>query len=104
MRAVVAALVLLLAGGLAGCSGSDEPGEAEIRDACREMVEHRLKSPGSAEWSDEVVSGSDPWEVRGVVDSDNAFGASMRSDFHCRDLSIGSDDQWHGEVRVTERA
>lgn len=52
-----------------------------IRTA-REAVKERLKSPGSAVFSDEEITpieGEASVTVRGVVDSQNGFGAMLRA-------------------------
>ena len=54
-------------------------------EMCRKSIEHGLTSPASAEWSDITT---ERWggfaEVRGKVDSDNAYGAKLRSHFICQ--------------------
>lgn len=77
---------------LSACGdGSVSSGEAYR--ACEDAVESQLRSPGSADFSGAL--GSDVTEtegggysIRGTVDSDNAFGASLRSNFSCE---IGAD-------------
>lgn len=76
------------------------------RDAfniCKEFVEDRLKAPSTAvfrnyfEDDGEVTvtgSGSGPYTVRSSVDSQNGFGAMLRSDFVCT-VENTSGDSWH---------
>ena len=55
--------------------------DTEARAQCREAVKDRLKSPATAKFSDEKVTGSDPdavWFVSGAVDSQSGFGALIR--------------------------
>lgn len=93
MLTVVAVAGLLLS----GCSsGDDEPSAEDLRygafDVCQEFVKARLKAPGTAKFRNyfeddgEVVvtgSGQGPYTVRSSVDSENSFGASLRSNFTC---------------------
>ena len=71
----------------------DAPGEGEARVVCENFVSDRLKAPGSAEFNrPEITPDRDgQWVVRGSVDADNAFGATMRVDYTCtvRDTGDG---------------
>jgi hypothetical protein len=52
--------------------------------ACRSGVEARLKSPASAQYSSLTVTrNANGWIVTGAVDSQNSFGAMLRSTFTC---------------------
>jgi len=75
MRQLLCVLALVT---LTGCSNRQV-------DACKAAVELHLKSPASAQWgSFETDQGARETDVRGQVDSDNAFGASRRTYFVCR--------------------
>lgn len=77
------AIVLVLAISAAfngGSSSSDNTVEAQI--ACESRVKDALKSPSTADFSDDVT-GSGPYTVTGTVDSENSFGAMLRSEFQC---------------------
>jgi hypothetical protein len=50
--------------------------------ACEDVVEKQLKSPASAEFSS-VATGGGPWTVQGTVDSQNSFGALVRTTYEC---------------------
>ena len=55
---------------------------------CQDAVRERLKSPASARFAgygDKTVNviGDNPWIVGGVVDSQNSFGALLRSRYQC---------------------
>ena len=72
---------------------SDDPGPDAER-ACKELVKDRLKSPGSAKFSGMDHRGDvDEYTVTGSVDSQNSFGALIRSDFTCTVREQG--DNWH---------
>jgi len=52
--------------------------------ACRNAVKAQLKSPSSAQFSGETVEAAGSiWKVRGSVDADNSFGASLRYTYQC---------------------
>jgi len=53
--------------------------------ACERSVEAQLRAPATAEFSNQVASrGADgSYEVRGNVDSENGFGAMLRSSWTC---------------------
>lgn len=58
--------------------------EPDITVACKALVRERLKAPASADFSHVTMSGSGPeYTVRGFVDSENGFGARLRSSFTC---------------------
>lgn len=60
---------------------------------CRDFVEDRLKSPSSADFSDEQskhVRGR-VWSVTGSVDSENSFGAMIRNTYVCTVRYVGDD-------------
>lgn len=88
---VAVAAVLLLGSAVwvanafrAGPAGDDPWVRAEgAKIACQDMVRDQLKSPASAKFSDVTASGIGPWTVRGRVDSDNSFGASVRNSWEC---------------------
>lgn len=68
-------------------------GRSAAAVACREFVGRALTSPATAQFSGrESVSGSGPWTVRSTVDSENGFGALVRSRFVCRVSRSG--EQW----------
>lgn len=98
------ALVPLL---LAGCGSSDDSnsykssssdssddkiqgwGAAKARSYCHDQVEKQLVSPSTAgfegmtEYTASQSSDGSAWEVQGHVDSENGFGAKIRSTYTC---------------------
>ncbi|MFH1732752.1 MAG: hypothetical protein ABIF82_14025 [Planctomycetota bacterium] len=72
--------------------------------AAQQFVEKRLLSPGSASFgwqgSEECVTdlGDGRYEVKGWVDSDNAFGAKIRNNFRC--VVRHDNGTWRLEVIV----
>ncbi len=85
---VFVALVVLLFGGCAVLlvvgSNSDSPPDNSYaaQAACENSIQNRLKSPSTAKFNTQI-SGSDPYTVSGTVDSQNSFGATLRSSFQC---------------------
>ncbi|MFJ4631575.1 hypothetical protein [Streptomyces sp. NPDC088847] len=99
--------LLLLTAGLTACSGgsSSTPSHTDAEVMCEKFVKNRLKSPGSARFpgvtdSDyaktKVLSNAKPWKftVTGVVDSQNGFGALVRSNYVCT-VSTKNRTSWH---------
>lgn len=92
---IPAALVCALA--LAGCGISDPNDENHVNGMdkamaftlCKKNVEGKLTSPGSAKWQNvtgatiEKAADGERWGVRTYVDSDNAMGASQRTQVVC---------------------
>jgi hypothetical protein len=63
---------------------------AEI--ACEDAVRDRLKSPSTADFPDTTArKESGTFDVRGVVDSQNTFGATVRTVFGCTVTPIDAD-------------
>lgn len=82
LAVVVLAVVLAVAGYLAGRGDDDQ--SAYVKIACRDWVKERLKAPATAHFSAESVSQSgDTYTVTGAVDSENSFGAKIRNTYRC---------------------
>lgn len=63
--------------------------------ACKDYVKDRLKAPGTARFSAASHTGTGAaYTVRGLVDSENSFGASLRSTYTCTVVDQGSLG-WH---------
>jgi hypothetical protein len=99
--------VLCLAA-LAGCGSGDAtappttnrkatttlvPRDLDAFDACKGFVKRQLKAPSTAKFRNyyeqdgEVVvlgTGDGPYTVMSSVDSENSFGAKLRSNFTCK--------------------
>lgn len=91
---IVAVIVVSIL--LSMCGSDDDDGGDDLQfgafDVCREFVKDRLKAPGSASFRNyfdddgEVRvtgSGDGPYTVRSTVDSENSFGAKIRTGFTC---------------------
>jgi hypothetical protein len=92
---VAAGIGLSLIPGGSDSSGADQYG-AQVM--CENFIKDQLKSPGSADFSNETTTmgATDKlWEVAGDVDAENSFGASLRSHFTCVVRYTPSDEYWH---------
>lgn len=89
----IAAIALDGGGNDAGEPERDTMDEGEARFVCEDFVRDRLKSPGSADFQRPDISPltNDRWQVDGTVDSQNGFGALIRSSYSClvRDTGDG---------------
>lgn len=59
--------------------------EFDARNACQWFIKDVLVSPGSADFipSEDVKQNNTEWVVQGQVDSQNKFGALIRSNYLC---------------------
>jgi hypothetical protein len=74
-------------------SDTDSGGMAEVM--CEEFVTERLKAPSSAEFpgADLVEPlGGDQYQVTAAVDSQNGFGAMIRTGYVCTIQNTGGDE------------
>ena len=66
---------------------------------CQFMVENNLKSPATAKFergaSTNLIkhAGDDLYIMNSYVDSENGFGATLRTNFRCKAQRLG-EDQW----------
>jgi len=49
---------------------------------CEDLVQAELKAPSTAKF-DSTATGFGEWTVTGTVDSENSFGAMLRSEYQC---------------------
>lgn len=112
----VAALVITVLGGLFCVAGviaavsnsakSGPPADRSLEGAamCETFVKQQLKAPATARFSEETTTkvAEDEYATTGAVDSQNSFGALLRSHFRC-DLTISTaDNTWTSKaVAVT---
>lgn len=69
--------------------------------AAQEMVSGRLKAPASAVFTVTKFEGRGPFTVQGSVDSQNSFGAMLRSEFRVR-LALDGKQWMSEEIRIEE--
>lgn len=75
-------------------SGYEANDRLQVQAACEIAVEQLLVSPGSADFGrPRIVTRGDQVVVTGVVDSQNGFGALLRSSFECG-LAEDADGRW----------
>lgn len=89
IRGVVVLAVLLVIAGIwfASCSTPkpyDANNSAEVIAQCEAQITEHLKSPSTAKFhSTSSSTGETTWTVNGTVDSQNGFGAMVRSTYEC---------------------
>lgn len=93
-----AAVLLLFT---AGCAEAYDPNnEVEARSQCEGFVDKRLKAPATADYDLDATQIGEEWHVSGTVDSENGFGALVRSRVRCVLHFTGDtaylDDIWVG--------
>ncbi|MEU6952085.1 hypothetical protein [Streptomyces sp. NPDC045714] len=114
-RTTTALIAASLLATLTACgSGDGKPLGESAAVMCEGFVKDRLKSPGTAKFpgvtdgdyaKTTTLSDTKPWKykVTGVVDSQNGFGATVRSTYTCT-TSTKDDDTWTAhEVKLTQR-
>lgn len=87
----------------------DRATEVDAWGMAKQFVSGRLKSPGSADWghqrSSSVVerTGEKTFRVRAWVDSQNGFGALIRTNFICELEYLGKDEWKCTRLQLFER-
>ena len=98
--AVVLVVGIIVAMARSGSSSDDDHANMNIsaQETCKESVKNQLKSPSTAKFSDidTVSEGGDNYTVSGHVDSENSFGAMIRSSWTC------TFDGSYGKATLTE--
>lgn len=94
--AVLFILAQLNGGGSGGGEDAVEHDAVGAYVVCQQFVEDRLTSPASAEYGDTYSRatthlGGGRYRVETYVDSENAFGATLRSDFTCVVSHVSGD-------------
>lgn len=97
-----------------GDDDSKPAGDHAAAIMCEDFVKQRLKSPSTARFpgvtdtdyaTTKVLSDTKPWkyQVTGVVDSQNGFGATVRSTYVCT-VSTKDKDTWTlNDLDMTQR-
>lgn len=83
-------------GGGGGGSYNRDVSSYGAEDTCKDAVKNSLKSPGTAKFHNLTTTGYGPWTTIGDVDSENGFGALIRSSFTCETTLDG--DTYHSRV------
>jgi hypothetical protein len=96
----------------AGATHSSSSNDAQVKamtafDMCKNSVRNHLKAPSTAKFRDYFGdqapsisgTGDGPYTVISTVDSQNGFGAMIRSSFVCTAEYVGGD-QWSATSTV----
>jgi len=84
-------LFLLVGSLISSAPKQTESERVQATKHCEEAVSGQLKAPATAQFnSHESESSPGIWTVVGTVDSENSFGAFLRSEFQCT-LTLTSD-------------
>lgn len=101
-----AAVALLAAAGVGGWLVLRPSTADRAATACQELVSERLKSPATAQFPEPQVqergAAGDAFLVTGEVDSQNGFGAMVRSSYSCELYTPDGGQSWKNNgVRVS---
>jgi hypothetical protein len=93
--AIVAGIALSAV--LTACGGGSDTGaQVGAYQSCERAVKTTLKAPSTADFSgysdSDIKSAGNIYTVAGYVDSENSFGAKIRTDWNCQVRSTG--DNW----------
>jgi hypothetical protein len=95
----VSVIAIMTAASLLGCSdlAGDEPDDISAYVMCQEFVKDQLKAPATAGFpliheATVSESGSEQWNIRSHVDSENSFGANIRTQYGCEIKYVGNDE------------
>jgi hypothetical protein len=101
--AIISVLFLFMS-----CNSRTEPEHSKISAASiiEQFVSDKLKSPSTAEFEFGLSSkidkvGSRDYEVDSYVDSQNGFGATIRTNFHC-EVQYGYDAKGDGVWKLID--
>jgi hypothetical protein len=94
--AVAAVVVVVL---IAAFTASSEPGESDARSECESFIDSRLKAPATADYNLVASQDGEQWTVTGTVDSENGFGAKVRSDVTC-ELHFEGDTAYLDDITI----
>lgn len=105
---VVLILVACVVIGILGrkSSGPSGPDQFTARVMCEKFVKDRLKAPASAEFAPgsethTLAKGKGAYKITSWVDSQNSFGAMIRTNYTC-EVSYQGDDQWRLDKLTTD--
>lgn len=91
--ALIAGVLMWLGSG--DSSTSSKPSETLAFIQCQDFVKERLRAPATADFPSLDRTSWDmsdnTWVVKSYVDSQNGFGAMLRSNWHCKVQYVGND-------------
>lgn len=109
-RFAIVTTIVLAVFGCGAMLSNDESGDGggsrktdgyDAQVACKDAVKDRLKAPATAKFSnvDHTSAGAEAWTVTGDVDSENSFGANIRTSWKCEIRIDGS--QWRYSITTS---
>lgn len=98
MAAGVVVLVVLVT---SACSSEpyDPNNEGEAVSQCEGFADKRLKAPATADYDLSASRSGSGWQVVGTVDSENGFGAKIRSSVTC-ELHFEGDTAYLDDISI----
>lgn len=72
-----------------GSAPYDPNNASEAEAQCEGFADSRLKSPATADYDLAATGDAGGWTVTGTVDSENGFGANVRSAVRCELHFVG---------------
>lgn len=98
---IIVGMIILWLVNIFSDDGKPSVGSGDAVIACQSLVKDELKSPGSAKFSGATATGSgSSWTSQGEVDSQNGFGAMIRTSYSCVLSYDDSSDSWSGRVSL----
>lgn len=92
-------VVFMLWGSIAGDDEPDVPDQYEAKAQCEGFADKRLKAPATADYDLAAVESAESWTVTGTVDSENGFGAMIRSEVRCV-LHFAGDTAYLDDISI----
>jgi hypothetical protein len=84
IAAVIGLIVILgVVSCVASCFKRDPHHDLESIAQCEARISKLLKAPATANFDSSTTTDGTGWTVTGTVDSENSFGANVRSDYQC---------------------
>lgn len=97
-------IALVLGGAVFGAlsaDGDDSGPSPEMASYhCRDMVREQLKNPGSAEFSDETITGHGTYTIEGTVRGENSYGGTAVNTYKCTATYDERDDGYMVRARI----
>lgn len=97
-RAILGFIVLIAISSwlFSSCNQTHEPSSTEAGVVCEGFVKNRLKSPSTASFSGTTAygSGGGTYTATTTVDSQNSFGATLRSTWTCKVAWDKKSEKW----------
>jgi hypothetical protein len=84
LPALIVGALLILVFVIIGASSGGGTVESQVIKSCQDTVKSTLKSPATANFQTATAKLKDKtWTINGTVDSQNSFGALVRSSYQC---------------------